>query len=75
MASTWVIRTNQKVSGWSHGRLRQYITYKAERVGIEVVLQDERYTTQTCPVCGQRKKPSGRIYRARLAVACFIGTS
>ncbi len=38
-------RTNQKVSGWSHGRLRQYITYKAEHVGIEVVLQDERYTS------------------------------
>ena len=68
-------RTNQKVSGWSHGRLRQYITYKAEHVGIEVVLQDEHYTTQTCPVCGQRKKPSGRIYRSRLAVACFIETS
>ena len=22
-------RTNQKVSGWEHGKLRQYITYKA----------------------------------------------
>ena len=42
-------RTNQKVSGWSHGRLRQYITYKAEHVGIEVVLQDEHYTTRIYP--------------------------
>ena len=48
-------RTNQKVSGWSHGRLRQYITYKAEHVGIEVVLQDEHYTTQTCPVWAKEK--------------------
>ncbi len=56
-------QSNQKVSGWTHGHLRQYITYKAERVGIEVVLQNERYTSQTCPVCGQRKKPNGRIYQ------------
>jgi putative transposase len=63
--------TNQKVSGWSHGRLRQYITYKAEHVGIEVVLQDEHYTTQTCPVCGQRQKPSGRIYRCAACGGVF----
>ncbi len=56
-------QTNQKVSGWEHGRLRQYITYKAAQVGIAVVLQDERYTSQTCPVCGHRQKPNGRIYR------------
>ena len=64
-------RMNQKVSGWSHGRLRQYITYKAEHVGIEVVLQDERYTSQTCPVCGQRKKPSGRIYQCAACGGVF----
>lgn len=56
-------KSNQKVSGWEHGKLRQYITYKAAQVGIEVVLQDEHYTSQTCPVCGHRRKPSGRIYR------------
>ena len=64
-------RTNQKVSGWSHGRLRQYVGYKAEHVGIEVVLQDERYTSQTCPVCGQRKKPRGRIYRCEACGGVF----
>lgn len=56
-------QTNQKVSGWAHGQLRRYIEYKAQRVGIEVVLQDERYTSQTCPVCGHRKKPHGRVYK------------
>lgn len=64
-------RTNQKVSGWEHGKLRQYITYKAAQVGIEVVLQDERYTSQTCPVCGQRKKPRGRIYRCSACGGVF----
>lgn len=64
-------RINQKISGWEHGKLRQYITYKAAQVGIEVVLQDERYTSQTCPVCGQRKKPRGRIYRCSACGGVF----
>lgn len=64
-------KTNQKVSGWEHGKLRQYITYKAARAGIAVVLQDERYTSQTCPVCGHRKKPNGRIYRCTACGGVF----
>lgn len=64
-------RTNQKVSGWEHGTLRRYITYKAAQVGIEVVLQDEHYTSQTCPVCGHRKKPSGRIYKCAACGGVF----
>lgn len=54
--------SNQKISLWPHGKLRQYIAYKALRVGMETLLEDEHYTTQTCPNCGSRKKPSGRIY-------------
>lgn len=64
-------KTNQKISGWPHGQLRKYISYKAERVGIEIVLQDERFTSQTCPVCGQRKKPRGRIYRCAACGGVF----
>jgi putative transposase len=53
---------NQQSSQWSHGRVRQYITYKAEAEGIAVELVDERYTTQTCPNCSERHKPRGRTY-------------
>ena len=57
-------RANQKISQWSHGKIRQYVGYKAEAEGIKVVSDiDERYTTQTCPNCGKRHKPKGRIYR------------
>ena len=54
---------DQRISQWSHGQLRQYISYKAEMVGMVVVLQDEHYTSQTCPCCGNRRKVSGRTYR------------
>jgi len=54
--------SNQKISLWPHGKLRSYIAYKALMVGMETLLVEEHHTTQTCPNCGSRKKPSGRIY-------------
>jgi putative transposase len=53
---------NQKISSWSHGRMRQYLTYKAQAAGIQVEWVDEAYTSQTCPQCGRRHKPRGRVY-------------
>jgi putative transposase len=54
---------NQKMSQWTHGKIRQYVEYKAAAEGISVKLEDEAYTTQTCPACGHHHKPRGRIYR------------
>ena len=34
--------TNQKISNWSHGKLRSYITYKALTAGITVQLAAPR---------------------------------
>jgi putative transposase len=56
-------QSNQNISGWNHGKIRAYVEYKAQAEGIALVLQDERYTSQTCPSCGHRHKPRGRIYR------------
>ena len=56
-------RANQKISGWNHGKVRQYVEYKAEAEGIKVELVDEHYSSQTCPHCTHRHKPRGRVYR------------
>jgi putative transposase len=56
-------RQNQKMSRWNHGKVRQYVTYKAEAEGLAVELEDEAYTSQTCPSCSRRHKPKGRRYR------------
>ena len=40
-------KTNQKISSWNHGQIRKFVEYKAQAEGIAVVLQDERYTSQT----------------------------
>jgi putative transposase len=57
-------KNNQKLHQWSHGHVRHLLTYKAERKGMDVALQEEKYTSRTCPACGHRKKssPKGRNY-------------
>jgi len=63
MSANYNKKANQKIHQMLHGQVRHLITYKAERLGMRVVLQDERYSSQECPVCGQRNKPKGRVYR------------
>jgi putative transposase len=53
-------RQAQKVSNWSFGKIKAYLTYKLERLGIQLHLVEEAYTSQTCPVCKKRKKISSR---------------
>lgn len=56
-------KANQKLHSWSFGKFRFMLTYKAQRTGMKVALQDERHTSKTCPKCGNRHKPSGRLYK------------
>jgi putative transposase len=55
-------KANQKMHQWLHGDTRWMVSYKAERLGMEVVLLEEAYTSQTCPACGALHKPNGREY-------------
>ncbi len=56
--------SQQKISQWAHGRLRTYFTYKVAAYGVEVVLQNEAYTSRTCPnpECSHEHKPRGRSF-------------
>ncbi len=55
-------RVNQKLHQWAFGKIAELITYKAKALGIKVKTIDESYTSQTCPKCGNRKKPTNRNY-------------
>ncbi len=59
---------NQRMSQWPFGILIAFLTYKLMAEGISLTKIDESYTTQTCPVCGRRKKVSGRIYNAAAGI-------
>ncbi len=55
-------KSNQKVHQWAFARLTSMICYKAEMAGLKVKFVSEAYTSQTCPQCGNRKKPTNRNY-------------
>ena len=55
-------KSNQKVHQWAFARLQSMICYKAELAGLRVKIVSEAYTSQTCPQCGNRKKPTNRNY-------------
>ena len=55
-------KLNQKIHQWAFARLQSMICYKAELVGLHVKFVSEAYTSQTCPQCGNRKKPTNRNY-------------
>ena len=56
---------NQRIHQMVSGKVRWMLTYKSKMMGMEVVLKDERYTSQTCPSCKSRNKPSGREYTCK----------
>lgn len=41
---------------WSFHQLRSFVTYKAERAGVPVVVVDPAYTSQACPGCGNTSR-------------------
>ena len=55
-------KSNQKVHQWAFARLQSMIAYKAELAGLNIKFVSEAYTSQTCPQCGNRKKPQNRNY-------------
>ena len=63
---------NQRIHQMPSGQVRHMLTYKAERLGMQVVVVGERYSTQTCPACGHRYKPTGRLYRCRNPRCSFV---
>ena len=56
---------NQRLHQWAFGKITSLITYKSKVLGIKVVQIDEAYTSQTCPACGNRKKPNNRDYACK----------
>jgi putative transposase len=56
---------NEKLSQWQFGQLLNYLEYKLQAKGITLEKVNEAYSSQTCPVCTRRKKPSGRVYKCK----------
>ncbi len=55
-------KNNRMKNTWSFFQLTQFITYKAERLGICVEQVDPAYTSQTCPACFEKNTADDRRY-------------
>lgn len=67
-------RQRAKLHNWAFAQLRTFITYKAKRLGIPVVLVDPRNTSRTCPECGIIDKKNRKTQAEFLCIGCgFAG--
>jgi putative transposase len=66
------LRKSQRArhSNWAFGHLRACITYKAERVGVWVVLLDPRNSSRTCSQCGYCDKANRRTQAEFVCQSC-----
>ena len=53
----------QKLSNWNFGKVKDYLRYKLQNQGISFEVISEAYSSQTCPICGQRHKTNSRNYK------------
>jgi len=55
----------QKLNDWCYGLLTQQLENKLSRYGIEMIKISEAYSSQTCPHCGNKYKPTNRNYQCK----------
>lgn len=60
------------MGNWAFFQLRAFIAYKAEDVGLAVVLVDPRNTSRTCSACGHCEKANRRSQAHFECLACGL---
>lgn len=59
-----------QMGGWAFAQLRDFVTYKARKAGVEVVVIDPRNTSRTCSVCGHCEKANRKSQKHFVCLAC-----
>ena len=53
-----------RMAGWGFDQLRRFIAYKAEAVGVKLLIVDPKHTSQMCSQCGH-VEPANRSSQSR----------
>jgi IS605 OrfB family transposase len=58
---------NRMLNSWSFYQLAQFLEYKAEAIGKQIVYVDPRFSSQKCSKCGDIRKENrkGSSYRCK----------
>ncbi|WP_235441035.1 RNA-guided endonuclease InsQ/TnpB family protein, partial [Limnoraphis robusta] len=56
-------KTLTEINRWAFYQLRLFTEYKARIAGVDVILVDPRYTSQTCSICHHVHPEKGKSYR------------
>ncbi len=56
-------RMRRRLSSWPQRELHRQLEYKAEERGVPVLKVNPRYTSKTCPRCGEVKERRNRVGR------------
>jgi putative transposase len=54
-------RLRRRLSVWPQREIHRQIEYKAEERGVPIIKVDSRYTSKTCPRCGEIKERRSRV--------------
>jgi len=63
-------RMRRRLSSWPQRELHRQIEYKAEERGVPVIKVNPRYTSKTCPRCGEIKERRSRVGRVFVCDKC-----
>ncbi|MDD1769825.1 MAG: RNA-guided endonuclease TnpB family protein [Methanomassiliicoccales archaeon] len=63
-------RMRRRLSIWPQRELHRQIEYKAEERGVPIIKVDPRYTSKTCPRCGEIKERRSRVGRVFVCDRC-----
>jgi putative transposase len=56
---------NQKLNQWEYGLIVKLLKYKLGNQGIKLIKVNEAYSSQICPCCGFRHKPTNRNFKCK----------
>ncbi len=63
-------RLRRRLSSWPQRELHRQIEYKAEERGVPIIRVNPRYTSKTCPRCGEVKERRNRVGRVFVCGRC-----
>lgn len=67
--------SNRRLGRWSNGYMHRRLAYKAELNGVELVVVNAAYTSQTCPVCWFTSGSNRRGTRFKCIQCGFTGSA